>query len=109
MTDSSLLARLMTLGPSRRPSVIVKLLTTLVSWISLLNIPTAEFIRPPDMADRAQEPLMGGDDHDYDDATRDETTNEHEDLTSTPTLFVWLLTFSAGISGLLFGCMRLPF
>ncbi len=26
-----------------------------------------------------------------------------------PGLFIWLLTFSAGISGLLFGCEELPF
>lgn len=27
---------------------------------------------------------------------------------SSPGLFMWLLTFSAGISGLLFGCTALP-
>ncbi|OBT56269.1 hypothetical protein VE04_02498, partial [Pseudogymnoascus sp. 24MN13] len=58
------------------------------------------------MADRAQDPLMGGDghdDHDYDDSIPAESVSEHEDPSSTPTLFVWLLTLSAGISGLLFG------
>ncbi|KFY68285.1 hypothetical protein V496_01205 [Pseudogymnoascus sp. VKM F-4515 (FW-2607)] len=55
------------------------------------------------MADRAQDPLMGGEDHDYDDTIPAESAAEHEDLSSTPTLFVWLLTLSAGISGLLFG------
>lgn len=68
------------------------------------------------MGDRAQEPLMGGssdNDHDYDEeatlsAAADPSRSEHEDPSSTPTLFVWLLTFSAGISGLLFGCMNPP-
>jgi SP family myo-inositol transporter-like MFS transporter 13 len=68
------------------------------------------------MAD-AEEPLMGQ-------SSRDENghdvTNEEEDVTHDvdlndvsllleknlrhPGLFVWLLTFSAGLSGLLFGC-----
>lgn len=60
------------------------------------------------MADRAQEPLIGGDDHGYEDAALAESTDEHEDPSSTPSLFVWLLTLSAGISGLLFGCMIFP-
>ncbi|OBT88916.1 hypothetical protein VE02_01892 [Pseudogymnoascus sp. 03VT05] len=55
------------------------------------------------MADRAQDPLMGGDEHGYDDPNPAESISEHEDPSSTPTLFVWLLTLSAGISGLLFG------
>jgi hypothetical protein len=37
-------------------------------------------------------------------ATTDNSIGEHEDQSLTPSLFVWLLTFSAGISGLLFGC-----
>lgn len=60
------------------------------------------------MADSAEQPLM---------AHRDEEEDEHEDVDLSdvdllleknlrnPGLFVWLLTFSAGISGLLFGCM----
>lgn len=57
------------------------------------------------MADTAEEPLMGHSTDNYE---------EDVDLTSVsllleknlknPGIFVWLLTFSAGISGLLFGC-----
>ncbi|KFY83990.1 hypothetical protein V500_09694 [Pseudogymnoascus sp. VKM F-4518 (FW-2643)] len=102
-TDNSLAARLMTLGPtstSKGPSVIGHPQTSLVPW---QDIPTIDFIKLPGMADRAQDPLMGGDDHDYDDTIPAESASEHEDPSSTPTLFVWLLTLSAGISGLLFG------
>jgi hypothetical protein len=44
------------------------------------------------MADLAEEPLIGNEEGSY--------RNPDE----SPGLFVWLLTFSAGISGLLFGC-----
>lgn len=57
------------------------------------------------MADTAEEPLMAG---------RAEDENDEVDLGDVsllleknlkhPGIFVWLLTFSAGISGLLFGC-----
>jgi SP family myo-inositol transporter-like MFS transporter 13 len=62
-------------------------------------------------ADSTGEPLMR---HEH-----DEDTNESEDMDISdvsllleknlrhPGLFVWLLTFSAGISGLLFGCLSL--
>lgn len=64
------------------------------------------------MTDRDQELLIAGteeSDSEYDGATpfasaTDSSVGEHEDPTLTPSLFVWLLTFSAGISGLLFGC-----
>ena len=62
------------------------------------------------MADHsAEQPLM----------RREDDDDEHEDVDLSdvdllleknlrnPGLFVWLLTFSAGISGLLFGCTRL--
>jgi SP family myo-inositol transporter-like MFS transporter 13 len=64
------------------------------------------------MADQAEEPLIGNRDGDYrsageeDGPDLDHSTDPNllqEDL-PTPGLFVWLLTFSAGISGLLFGC-----
>lgn len=38
----------------------------------------------------------------------EDSPGAHEDPNVTPTLFVWLLTFSAGISGLLFGCKNSP-
>lgn len=46
------------------------------------------------------------DEYEYADNQVDESrrSSAHEDPSVTPTLFVWLLTFSAGISGLLFGC-----
>jgi SP family myo-inositol transporter-like MFS transporter 13 len=60
------------------------------------------------MADSAEEPLMR---HESADGTED---NQDVDLSDVslllernlrhPGIFVWLLTFSAGLSGLLFGC-----
>jgi SP family myo-inositol transporter-like MFS transporter 13 len=61
------------------------------------------------MGDRADEPLMGGGDgleeRAFEDDNRHSRTTAHglEDGVQHPGLFVWLLTFSAGISGLLFG------
>jgi SP family myo-inositol transporter-like MFS transporter 13 len=67
------------------------------------------------MADAAEEPLMGQSSHEEDghDVTNEDATHD-VDLSDVslllekklrhPGLFVWLLTFSAGISGLLFGC-----
>jgi SP family myo-inositol transporter-like MFS transporter 13 len=55
------------------------------------------------MADQADEPLIarGHESHqDIGPIDRD----DREDNLRQPGLFVWLLTFSAGISGLLFGC-----
>jgi len=61
------------------------------------------------MADSADEPLMR-----HDSSTEDDAAAEEVDLSDVsllleknlrhPGLFVWLLTLSAGISGLLFGC-----
>jgi hypothetical protein len=53
------------------------------------------------MADQAQEPLMRDEEVDEDEL---DTTGALEDGPQKPNLFVWLLTLSAGISGLLFGC-----
>lgn len=60
------------------------------------------------MAD-AHQPLMG---EELGEDTRRSEDLDHPDVSllleknlSQPGLFVWLLTFSAGISGLLFGCM----
>jgi SP family myo-inositol transporter-like MFS transporter 13 len=61
------------------------------------------------MVDQAEEPLMGNgheDRRDSDVDVRDSSALLEQNL-QTPGLFVWLLTFSAGISGLLFGCMLL--
>jgi SP family myo-inositol transporter-like MFS transporter 13 len=62
----------------------------------------------------AEEPLISrhpspsGDDpehdHDSNDAAAYEDSTATPSTPSSPTLFVYLLTFSAGISGLLFGC-----
>ena len=60
------------------------------------------------MADSAEEPLMRheagvvelvDDDRDINDVSQLLEKNLR-----SPSIFVWLLTFSAGISGLLFGC-----
>lgn len=63
------------------------------------------------MADRADEPLMRdengeGDveDQEAQDQNAQEDLKQLEGSLRNPGLFVWLLTFSAGISGLLFGC-----
>lgn len=62
-----------------------------------------------DMAeDTANEPLMGQEDAHEDadglERNRDDGQGGKEDGLTSPGLYVWLLTFSAGISGLLFGC-----
>lgn len=45
------------------------------------------------------------DEYEYEQRVSEEDSRSvHEDPSVRPTLFVWLLTFSAGISGLLFGC-----
>lgn len=62
-----------------------------------------------DMTDySAEQPLMRGVEAE-DETTTNELVESDVDLLleknlQSPTLFVWLLTFSAGISGLLFGC-----
>ncbi|EHL03699.1 putative Bud site selection protein 6 [Glarea lozoyensis 74030] len=61
-----------------------------------------------DMADTAEEPLMGQSSHEDDlDATDEVDLSDVSLLLEKnlrhPGVFVWLLTFSAGISGLLFG------
>jgi MFS transporter, SP family, solute carrier family 2 (myo-inositol transporter), member 13 len=63
------------------------------------------------MADRADEPLMRNENGEGDleeeeayDHNAREDLKQLEDSLQHPGLFVWLLTFSAGISGLLFGC-----
>lgn len=57
------------------------------------------------MADTANEPLMGHSaDNDEDPALNDVSLLLEKNL-KNPGVFVWLLTFSAGISGLLFGCI----
>jgi MFS transporter, SP family, solute carrier family 2 (myo-inositol transporter), member 13 len=55
------------------------------------------------MADEADEPLIGNGEESYTSNLSTDPTLLHDSLQS-PGLFVWLLTFSAGISGLLFGC-----
>lgn len=47
--------------------------------------------------------------HDEDDDGGDNGVSHHENRTSSLNAFVWTLTFTAGISGLLFGyeCVRL--
>jgi hypothetical protein len=57
-----------------------------------------------DMADRLDEPLIARGYESRGDSRNDD--GEHHDVEDLqrPGLFVWLLTFSAGISGLLFGC-----
>lgn len=63
--------------------------------------------------DTLQEPLISNRDPDdredvLDDDVQDlpstSATASHHGDGSSPGLFMWLLTFSAGISGLLFGC-----
>jgi len=60
------------------------------------------------MADSADEPLMRHEpETDYDQAVGADLSDVSlllEKNLRHPGLFVWLLTFSAGISGLLFGC-----
>lgn len=60
------------------------------------------------MDDAAEEPLMRGESADADLAAQDlddDVSLLLEKHLHHPGLFVWLLTVSAGISGLLFGCM----
>ena len=61
------------------------------------------------MADTADQPLMGQQPDDDDRHSSDEIDSPSvsrllEKNLGQPGLFVWLLTLSAGISGLLFGC-----
>jgi MFS transporter, SP family, solute carrier family 2 (myo-inositol transporter), member 13 len=60
------------------------------------------------MAD-AEEPLMrhepGNDEEEGHDVDLSDVSLLLEKNLRNPGIFVWLLTFSAGISGLLFGCM----
>lgn len=60
------------------------------------------------MADSAEEPLMrhesGNDDEPSNDVDLTDVSLMLEKNLKHPGIFVWLLTFSAGISGLLFGC-----
>ena len=60
------------------------------------------------MADSVEEPLMrhevGEVEHTNADLDIDDASQLLEKNLRKPSLFVWLLTFSAGISGLLFGC-----
>jgi SP family myo-inositol transporter-like MFS transporter 13 len=61
-----------------------------------------------DMPDQAEEPLISSGEGSYrnrdDEEGRDFESTLLQDNLQSPSLFVWLLTFSAGISGLLFGC-----
>lgn len=60
------------------------------------------------MATSAEAPLISHRDDELDDDSHSELEdNEHvsaEWPVGRPGLFIWLLTLSAGISGLLFGC-----
>jgi hypothetical protein len=58
------------------------------------------------MADTAVEPLMGRpqNDDEAEDVELSDVSLLLEKNLKNPGVFVWLLTFSAGISGLLFGC-----
>jgi SP family myo-inositol transporter-like MFS transporter 13 len=60
------------------------------------------------MADTAEEPLMRHESANDDEASQDVDLSDVSLLLEKnlrhPGFFVWLLTFSAGISGLLFGC-----
>jgi len=60
------------------------------------------------MADNAEEPLMRQSSGEDDEASHDVDLSDVSLLEKNlrhPGIFVWLLTFSAGISGLLFGCV----
>jgi SP family myo-inositol transporter-like MFS transporter 13 len=58
----------------------------------------------------AEQPLMQREEDDDNDTISEIDLNNVEGLLEknlrSPGLFVWLLTFSAGISGLLFGCKK---
>jgi SP family myo-inositol transporter-like MFS transporter 13 len=56
------------------------------------------------MADTAEEPLMGRSQNDDVEEELNDVSLLLEKNLKNPGVFVWLLTFSAGISGLLFGC-----
>ena len=61
-----------------------------------------------------QAPLIANQDRegDYEDGLDDAVVGRAASLdagkATTPGLFMWLLTFSAGIGGLLFGCTKEP-
>lgn len=60
-----------------------------------------------------QAPLISNQDHegDYEDGLDDavgRAASLDAGKATTPGLFMWLLTFSAGIGGLLFGCTEEP-
>jgi len=61
------------------------------------------------MADNAEEPLMPHSSGEDDEASHDVGLSDVSLLLEKnlrhPGIFVWLLAFSAGICGLLFGCM----
>lgn len=63
--------------------------------------------------DNLQEPLISNRDTDDGDDVNDSsmtiTGGSRTGDKSSPGLFMWLLTFSAGISGLLFGCTALSY
>jgi len=65
------------------------------------------------MADSADEPLMRHESETEDDPAIEVDLSDVSLLLEKnlrhPGLFVWLLTFSAGISGLLFGCAYTSF
>lgn len=60
------------------------------------------------MTDEADAPLMSHQEDDREDDIRSQSADaegvDTEWPTGRPGLFIWLLTLSAGISGLLFGC-----
>lgn len=61
------------------------------------------------MADQAEEPLISNGEGSYHNPDFEEGQDPNDptlfqDNLQSPGLLVWLLTFSAGISGLLFGC-----
>lgn len=59
------------------------------------------------MASSVEQPLMQREDDDEDNISEinlDNVDGLLEKNLKSPGLFVWLLTFSAGVSGLLFGC-----
>lgn len=80
-----------------------------------------EFTTVPDtialteMGDTAEEPLIShrSHNHEEDDASYDVDLSDVSLLLEKnlrhPGIYVWLLTFSAGISGLLFGCKLISF
>lgn len=66
-----------------------------------------------DPDNQQQAPLISNQDHgdDYEDGLDDAVGPAallDASKASSPSLFMWLLTFSAGIGGLLFGCTTLP-